>query len=212
MRRLPWILAALALAAVLIAGPSAWGRLLLRAGFPAAASGLISAPRWQGVALYEAGDYAGADAAFARSGRGSTYNRGNSLALTGEYELAVAYYDAVLYVDPADADAIANRALIAPFLDEVHGPTSGALGKLGTETAPDERPHGGTYEMTIQALMRDRPRLARPGDTRQSVVAGPDWLTALPDDPGRYLKLRLVAEHARRVEAGTAAEPGANPW
>jgi hypothetical protein len=38
------------------------------------------------------------------------------------------------------------------------------------------------------------------------------WLRTLPDDPGRYLKLRLKAEHTRRVEAGTAMPAGSNPW
>lgn len=38
------------------------------------------------------------------------------------------------------------------------------------------------------------------------------WLQTLPDEPGRYLKLRLKAEQARRVEAGTAMPGGSNPW
>ena len=38
------------------------------------------------------------------------------------------------------------------------------------------------------------------------------WLQTLPDEPGRYLKLRLKAEQARRIEAGTAIPGGSNPW
>ena len=213
MRRwLPVVLAALALAAAIGAGPSAWGRLLLRAGFPSAGADLIETSRWKGVALYEAGRFAEADAAFARAGRGSTYNRGNSLAMTGDYALAVAYYDAVLYVDPSEPDALANRALVAPLVEQVTGDVNGNVGKLGTESAPDAPPGGGTYEMNIQALMRARPRLIRPSDTRQSVAAGMEWLTALPDDPGRYIKLRIAAEHDRRVATGTGEPPGDDPW
>lgn len=38
------------------------------------------------------------------------------------------------------------------------------------------------------------------------------WLQTLPDEPGRYLKLRLKAEQTRRIEAGTAIPGGSNPW
>lgn len=213
MRRwIPLVILVLALGAGLAAGPSAWGRLMLRAGFPGLAAGLIEAPRWRGVALYEAGRYAEADAAFRRAGRGSTYNRGNTLALTGEYALAVDYYDAVLYVAPGDADALANRAVVAPLIKQLVGSENGSPGKIATDEAPEAKPSTGTYEMNIQALMRGRPKLPRPSDTRQSVAAGQDWLSALPDDPGRYIKLRIKAEHERRVETGTGAPEAVDPW
>ncbi|WP_420847346.1 tetratricopeptide repeat protein [Methylobacterium organophilum] len=38
------------------------------------------------------------------------------------------------------------------------------------------------------------------------------WLQTLPDDPGRFLKLRIKAEQIRRIEAGTAIPGGSNPW
>ena len=38
------------------------------------------------------------------------------------------------------------------------------------------------------------------------------WLQTLPDDPGRFLKMRLKAEQVRRIEAGTAIPTGSNPW
>ncbi len=211
-RYFPAALVLLALGLAATAGPSAWGRLALRLGFPDLAAALIRIPRWQGVALYEAGHYAEADEAFARAGRGSTYNRGNTLAMLGNYPLAVAYYEAVLYVDPADTDALANRALLMPLLPKIRGDTNGSFGKLSTETAPDAKSRGGTYEMNIQQRMRDRPKLPRPSDIRQSVDPGLDWLAAIPDDPGKYIKLRIAAEHQRRVDSGTAARIGDDPW
>jgi Ca-activated chloride channel homolog len=33
-----------------------------------------------------------------------------------------------------------------------------------------------------------------------------EWLDTLPDDPGRYLKLRLSAEQARRLARGGSRE------
>lgn len=211
-RWLPAIVAGLALAAIAAAGPSAWGRLALRAGAPDLAAALIEAPRWQGVALYAAGRYAEADRAFQAAGRGSTYNRGNTLALAGRYQLAADYFDAVLYADPADSDARANRALVERFIERRSGDGHGTWGKVGVADATVIPTNPGTYEMHIQALMRARPRLPRPSDSIQSVEATLDWLRTLPDDPGRYLKLRIAAEHAARERDGTAARPTGDPW
>ena len=211
-RWLPAVVAVLALAAITVAGPSAWGRLALRAGAPDLAAALIDAPRWQGVALYEAGRYAEADRAFQAAGRGSTYDRGNTLALTGRYELAAAYFDAVLYADPTDSDARANRALVERFIERRGGDGRGTWGKVGVADAAVIPTNPGTYEMHIQALMRARPRLPRPSDSIQSVEATLDWLRTLPDDPGRYLKLRIAAEHGARERDGTAARPTGDPW
>jgi Ca-activated chloride channel homolog len=209
---LPLACLGLALAAILAAGPSAWGRLALRAGAPDLAAALIEAPRWQGVALYEAGRFPEADRAFQAAGRGATYNRGNTLALTGRYELAAGYFDAVLYTAPHDSDARANRALVERFITRRKGNGGGVWGKVGVADAEVLAKNPGTYEMHIQALMRARTRLPRPSDSLQSVEATLDWLRALPDDPGRYLKLRIAAEHEQRTREGTAAPPTGDPW
>ncbi len=211
-RILPALLAALAAAAALAAGPEALGRLALRTGLPELAATLLETPRWRGVALYQAGRFAEADASFRRAGFGSTYNRGNSLAVTGNHELAVAYYDAVLYVNADDADAQANRAKVAALVEPVVGVGNEIDGIAAVAAAAEAPPSAGTYEMQIQALMRDRPRPPRPDDSRQSVAAGEQWLTALPDDPGRYLKLRIAAEQRRRLEAGAGVWQGGDPW
>jgi tetratricopeptide (TPR) repeat protein len=42
----------------------------------------------------------------------------------------------------------------------------------------------------------------------QSVLPTREWLGALPDDPGRYLKLRLSAEQARRLARGGSSREG----
>lgn len=211
-RALPAICLVLALAAIVAAGPSAWGRLALRADAPGLASALIEAPRWRGVALYEAGRYAEAELAFQTAGRGSTYNRGNTLALSGRYRLAADYYDAVLYADPTDSDARANRAFIERFIERQAGDGGGVWGKVGVANVKVAATNPGTYEMHIQALMRSRERLPRPSDSIQSVEATKDWLNSIPDDPGRYLKARIAAEHERRVSEGISAAPTGDPW
>jgi tetratricopeptide (TPR) repeat protein len=93
------------------------GRLLLSAGFPSVAAELIEAPTWRGAALYEAGRWQEAAAAFAQAdGPARDYNRGNALARAGRLSEAVAAYDAALAADPDDDDARANRALVAALL------------------------------------------------------------------------------------------------
>lgn len=211
-RALPAICLALALAAVLAAGPSAWGRLALRADAPGLAAALLQAPRWRGVALYEAGRYPEAELAFQAAGRGATYNRGNTLALGGRYRLAADYFDAVLYADPTDSDARANRVLLERYIERTAGDGGGAWGKVGVANAKVAATNPGTYEMHIQALMRARERLPRPSDSIQSVEATKDWLRSLPDDPGRYLKARIAAEHARRQSEGVSPPPTGDPW
>jgi Ca-activated chloride channel family protein len=44
------------------------------------------------------------------------------------------------------------------------------------------------------------------------MIADEQWLATMPDEPGRYLKLRIAAEYQRRLEAGIAAPPGDDAW
>jgi tetratricopeptide (TPR) repeat protein len=56
------------------------------------------------------------------------------------------------------------------------------------------------------------PREPAPPPTMETAQATLQWLASLPDDPLRFLRARIAAEHQRRIEAGTAAPPGASPW
>ena len=70
---------------------------------------------------------------------------------------------------------------------------------------------GGGSAMVAEAPEREVRRVTKSFEAHE---IRPDrlWLQTLPDDPGRYLKLRLRAEQTRRVEAGTAIPAGSNPW
>ncbi|MGQ7793647.1 tetratricopeptide repeat protein [Faunimonas sp. B44] len=202
----------LSAAGAAVAGPEAIGRLALSAGIPALAARLLDDPAWRGVALYRSGRFAAADEAFRAAGSGSTYNRGNSLARLGRYEEAVAYYDAVLFRNPEDREAKANRDLVAILIDPVVGERRD--GRSHIPPAPD--PPSGTPSpppsrfSAITAVQSERQR--RPIDEVISVAAGEEWLATLRDEPGRYLKLRIAAEHERRRAMGLAAPPGDSPW
>ena len=199
MRRfaLPLLVSAAVLLA-LIAGPQAWAKLALLAGQPALAIHLLKAPAPLGVALYRAGDYTAADAAFAAAGNNATYDRGNSLAATGRYELAVAYYDAVLFADPDDEDARHNRDVVSrllPPLPPSANPTPGRIAKPLT--------------IAKKVAIRDQQHVYKPA-TAQALEADRRWLADLPDAPGTYLKALLAVDYARRFAEGKAiAEKGA---
>jgi tetratricopeptide (TPR) repeat protein len=246
---------------------------------PGLAADVFVDPAWRAAALYEAGRYEEAVALFRAGGRRASYNLGNALARAGDLDGALAAYDEALRFNPRDADAQANRSLIARMRAEVidRGPGGGIAngtaqyGARYNNTANQDQNNdinaassgeglAGNKESNASASLPGNSKVARRGKAeQQSIDAGkgqargsagdaagrgrtgggsamvaeaperevrrvtksfeaheirPDrlWLQTLPDDPGRFLKLRLRAEQTRRVEAGTAIPAGSNPW
>jgi tetratricopeptide (TPR) repeat protein len=255
------------------------GRLLMAVRLPALAVPVFDDPAWRAAALYESGRYPEAIALFRGQGKKASYNLGNALARSGDLQGAIAAYDDALHYNPRDADAQANRSLIARILEEAidRGPGGGIAngtaqyGARYNNTANQDQNNdinasssgeglAGNRESNSSASLPGNSTVARRGRSEQAAIdstggkargsagdaAGrgrssvgaamvaeapekevrrvtksfeaheirPDrlWLQTLPDDPGRYLKLRLKAEHTRRVEAGTAMPAGSNPW
>lgn len=188
------------LAALGFAGKASLAKLLLIAGLPGLAAPLLDDPAVQGVAFYQAGDFASADDAFRKAGRGSTYNRGLSLAATGDYDLSVAYFDAVLFANPSDSEARENRNLVSELVPKNRGEANNA-GRIAAESIAVP---GGSPVDEIK-------RLGRPLDEGRR-VADAEWLENLPDDPGEFLRLRLAEEHKRRLSMGLTAPEGGDPW
>lgn len=267
------------LALALVSQPrTGLGRLLMGIGLPSLAVAVLDDPAWLGPALYAAGRYDAAAALF-RGGRRNAYNLGNALARMGDYAGAIAAYDAALQFDPRDADAQANRSLLAKLVAEAidrgrGGGTANGSAQYGARynnTANQEKDDtvqanssgeglAGNREASSSASIPGNSKVARRGRAEQQTVesgrgeargsagdaAGrgrtgggsamvaeapeqevrrvtksfeaheirPDrlWLQTLPDDPGRFLKLRLKAEQTRRIEAGTSMPAGSNPW
>lgn len=207
-------LACLALsgAAALLAGPEAFGKLALASGLPRLALPFLSDPHARGVALYETGDYERADAAFAETGRRATYDRGLSLAATGSYALAVAYFDGVLFVDPADADARYNRELVATMVpdvigesNEIDGVAANAVADGPSEATASSRDLIQAKSVAIQLSILD-PRV------KSMTAATEGWLATLEDEPALYLKRRIKAEYQRRQDLGLANPPEDTAW
>jgi len=91
----------------------------LRSGNAKQAQQLARNPAWRGVAAYRAGDYASATQSLQHApGSDPAYNLGNALAKQGQYQQAIAAYDHALKLDPANADAKANRQAIEDWLHQ----------------------------------------------------------------------------------------------
>lgn len=200
------LVAVLGLACMLAAGPAAWGRLLLRLGAPGTAARVLDDPAARGLALYRAGDYAGADAAFAEAGRSQTFNRALTLAATGQHALSVAYADAVLFANPSDDEARRLRDLVDAMVPKTTGETTvpGRLPGAGG-LAP-----GDPMEAPIIASTPD-PTWKKPIEAR-GFAASDAWLETLADDPGEFLRLRLRKEYERRAGLGLLRPEEAEKW
>jgi len=85
----------------------------------AVAAGLFESPGWQGAASYRAENYDAAIAAYsALDTPDGHYNRGNALALSGNYAEAIAAYDLTLATDPEHEDAIFNKEIVEQLLQQ----------------------------------------------------------------------------------------------
>lgn len=93
------------------------GQALLEQQRPAQAARRFSDAQWQGMALYEAGDYEAAAERFAQGDSARDhYNRGNALARSGELEAALDAYDQALERQADLRPALENRALVEQLL------------------------------------------------------------------------------------------------
>ena len=144
--------------------PDQQGRLAFERGDFAAAAKHFADPLWQGLALYRAADYAGAEKALARAkGAEASFRVGNARARKGDFEGAVAAYDAALQARPAFPEAEANKKLVAALIpppgdsgdpteppDEIQFDEKGKKGKAGR--TPAAAPSAQEAELWLRRL------------------------------------------------------------
>lgn len=93
--------------------PDQQGQHLLERQRPAEAARHFENLQWQGVALYQAGDYTSAAQRFAQGNTAADhYNRGNALAKSGDLDAAIDAYERALDRQPDFPAATQNKALV----------------------------------------------------------------------------------------------------
>jgi Ca-activated chloride channel homolog len=96
----------------------------------------------------------------------------------------------------------AKASKVGKGQDEAAESGSGATGAVG---ASEGAGRTGGQKIDVAALLHERDRRVRRRLEARSVRPSPEWLQSLADDPGRFLKLRIAAEKARRLRAGGGA-------
>ncbi|MEO0997541.1 MAG: VWA domain-containing protein [Pseudomonadota bacterium] len=110
--------------------PDQQGAQALDDGDAAAAAELFDDPEWRAAALYRAQRYGESAAALADiDAVEAHYNRGNALARSGDFDAAIAAYEAALALAPEHADARYNKALLERERDRQND--SGGQGQGG---------------------------------------------------------------------------------
>jgi len=77
----------------------------------------------------------------------------------------------------------------------------------GAAAASDGAGRSGDLNALVGELLRERESRVRRRLQAGAVHPSLEWLQTLPDDPGRFLKLRILAEKARRLQAGGGPVP-----
>jgi Ca-activated chloride channel family protein len=153
--------------------PDQQGERLLRRHHPAEAARHFEDSRWQGVALYQAGDYAGAAQRFAQgSSAVDHYNRGNALARSGELEGAIDAYAQALDRQPDFPAALANKALVEHVLElnKTANPSS-TEAKAETDENGDNARQGSAGDSSSSASSAPRdPDENRPPEAEQNAA------------------------------------------
>jgi len=192
------------------------GQALLEQQRPAQAARRFTDAQWQGMALYEAGDYEAAAERFAQGDSARDhYNRGNALARSGELEAALDAYDQALERQADLRPALENRALVEQLLRQAPTEPPATSGNSPDKpqapgaTAPDgQEPNSSApadehAQDTETQSGQESPAGQAGGDQNQAQSSPP---TQPPDDdsttrpPPRPAQTSLDAEQRQALE------------
>ncbi|MDX2428494.1 MAG: VWA domain-containing protein [Xanthomonadales bacterium] len=204
----------------------------LRDERPADAAVLAKNPEIAGEAFYRSGDYVNAGQSWSQVKEGqdlaaSHYNRGNSMAQTGEFEAAIAAYDAALALEPEMEDAIFNRDLVEQMKQQQEQQEQQE--QQDSEGESDEEQSGDESEESEKQSSEDQQE-GEQGDeeseeqqegeesgepsesemeqnwSEEDAQAMEQWLRRIPDDPGGLLRRKFRNQHERRGAPANESE------
>jgi len=199
-------------------------QLALQQNRAADAAALAVNPAIVGEALYRSGEFEVAGQSWSQLDEAdSHYNRGNSMAQAGEFEVALAAYDAALQHNPEMEDAIFNRALVEQMQQEKEqqeqdqenseGESSeeqsdqqSEEGEQGDEQSDSEQEGEESEESEDQSdEQKEGDEEAEPSESEkeqnwseEDALAMEQWLRRIPDDPGGLLRRKFRNQHQRR--------------
>lgn len=194
----------------LLLRPDQQGQHLLQRHRPAEAARHFEDVQWQGIALYEAGDYAGAAQRFAQGNSAADhYNRGNALAKSGELDAAIDAYEQALERQPDFPAAAANKALVEQMLEQNRQAAAedASEGKTeGDDAANSPRSDSPEQQQTNpQAPVQNGDDEANTHSTSE-ISGGAGTSDAMPDDdeptraPSRPADTHLNGEQRQALE------------
>ncbi|WP_339544337.1 vWA domain-containing protein [Pseudomonas sp. RA_35y_Pfl2_P32] len=163
--------------------PDQQGLHLLRQKQPLAAAEHFQDPQWQGVALYEAGQYAAAAERFAQgSDARAHYNRGNALAKGGELEAALDAYEQALELQPELRPAQTNKALVEALLKQNATPPA-TEPEPPTEQTPPSSAHTSPPGASTPPSNSEEQPAETPNEPGEPVVENPPVPPLPPEHP-----------------------------
>ena len=190
------------------------GQHLLKQKRPAEAAVHFEDSQWQGVALYEAGQYGEAAQRFAEGNDARAhYNRGNALARSGELEAALDAYEQALELQPDLRPAQTNKALVQNLLKEQAPPTTPEPKPVESEEAgpAEQTPDSTSTSQTSEAGQPSTeatttPDQSQPPRTAQAPTAQDVPGSELPDEQTTTPPLRPAAGQRNEEEQRQAME------
>ncbi len=184
--------------------PDQQGQRLLERQRPAEAAQRFENVQWQGMALFAAGDYAGAAQRFATGDSAADhYNRGTALALNGELEGALDAFDQALERQPDFPAAQINRLLVQQARDQARTTDEPPPG----EPAEDEEPTPQTGATEQNAASADGQSDAQPGEQADTPSAPSDRDTPSESDTVSGTPISDDADNTTRPPLQTGDAP-----
>ncbi|WP_248919340.1 vWA domain-containing protein [Pseudomonas entomophila] len=187
--------------------PDQQGQHLLQRQQPAEAARHFEDSQWRGMALYQAGDFEGAAAAFAQGNTAAAhYNRGNALARAGELEAALDAYEQALERQPDFKPALDNQALVQQLLQQQQAKAEEQPANTDDQGPPDADSEGNSSSISspAQGTPGSDEQAQQSGENNSNTQASP--ATAGGDDdsitqpPQRPQSSTLDAEQRQALE------------
>jgi Ca-activated chloride channel homolog len=165
--------------------PDQQGRIAFDRGEYAAAKQLFSDPMWRGIAAYRAYDFLAAAESFRKIetpiGR---FALGNAEAQNHAYEKAIKAYDEVLAIQPNNAAAKRNRAIVEAALEAQE---EKRCKQEKGEAPPDEK----ADEVRVDRKQKDGKRVRVQTEDLTTPGAAEAWMREVQTSPADFLKQKF---------------------